>query len=159
MCCCGKPTVNGESGYKWNQPDAAPSVYPVNPPPLEDGDELLFDEPGRCGGTDSHAYHYRMVKHCGLYLLVRHGGGDRRIYLSSNAALVQTLNGLDSAARYWILSAIYHAHHDGARDARESESETWRTAAAEKRIKTRKLPARGVCKVWIELAAPTAAAL
>jgi hypothetical protein len=26
----------------------------------------------------------------------------------------------------------------------------WKTAAAEKRIKTRKYPARGVVKVWIE---------
>jgi hypothetical protein len=46
----------------------------VDAPALLDGDVLLFDEPGRCGGLDSHCYHYRVVKRAGLSLLVRHGG-------------------------------------------------------------------------------------
>lgn len=50
MCCCGKPVVNGEMGYKW-QPNDNPRICPVNPPALEENDQLLRDEPGRCGGT------------------------------------------------------------------------------------------------------------
>lgn len=100
MCCCGKPTINGELGYRWNQPDGAPSIYPVNPPTLGDNDVLLFDEPGRCGGLDAHSHHFRVVRYCGLSLLVRHGGGDERIRISSTPTLIETLTALDSNARY-----------------------------------------------------------
>lgn len=58
MCCCGCPVVNGEPGYKWNPKDT-PTVRPVDPPLLNDDDQLLRDEPGRCGGLDSHSHHYR----------------------------------------------------------------------------------------------------
>ena len=75
MCCCGTPVVNGELGYKWNSTDK-PGVRPVDPPSLKDNDQLLRDEPGRCGGLDSHCHHYRLVKSYGsLILLVRHVGG------------------------------------------------------------------------------------
>jgi hypothetical protein len=151
MCCCGKPTINGEPGYKWNQPDGPASVHPVNPPPLENGDALLFDEPGRCGpGLDSHCHHYRLVKNCGISLLYQHGGGNGRIRISSTSTLLEAFGALDSNARYWIFNAIYHAQDDAASDARDRERATWQRAAAQKRIKTRKLPARGTVKVWIE---------
>ena len=66
MCCCAKPNVNGEPGYSWDGKSI--STRPVDPPMLEDGDVLLFDEPGRCGGMDSHCHHYRLVKsHGSLY--------------------------------------------------------------------------------------------
>jgi hypothetical protein len=61
MCCCGTPVVNGEPGYKWQFNDT-PGVRPVNAPSLNDNDQLLRDEPGRCGGLDSHSHHYRLVK-------------------------------------------------------------------------------------------------
>lgn len=51
MCCCDQPNVNGTPGYKW-QPRDKPMTRQVNPPDIQDGDTLLFDEPGRCGGTD-----------------------------------------------------------------------------------------------------------
>ena len=60
------------------------------------------------------------------------------------------LGAMDSTARYWMLATIHAAHRDGASNAREKESYRWKEAAAEKRIKTRKQPARGVVKVWIE---------
>jgi hypothetical protein len=152
MCCCGKPTINGELGYRWNQPDAAPSVYPVNPPDLQEGDVLLFDEPGRCGGLDSHSRHFRLVKHeCGtVSLLVRHGGGDERIRLYPHRDLPKILEAIDSTSRYWMLATIHSAHRDGETNGRDGEYAKWQTAAAEKRIRTRKFPARGVVKVWIE---------
>lgn len=50
MCCCGKPIVNGEFRYKW-QPNDAPGVRESDPPELRDGDELVYDEPGRCGAS------------------------------------------------------------------------------------------------------------
>ncbi len=149
MCCCGKPVINGEIGYRW-QPNDEPGRYPPNAPMLDDRDVLLFDEPGRCGGQDSHPYHYCVVRSSGLYLYVRHGGGDERIRLSNGKALALALASLDSDSRYWILNAVYHAQSYAARDAREIERNVWKQAAADKRIKTRKMRGSLSVKVWIE---------
>lgn len=142
MCCCDKPNVNGQPGYRWN---SEPShTREVNAPKLEDGETLVHDEPGRCGGMDSHCHHYRVTKWLGsTYLAVRHGGGDERIRLSCTPTLIDSLAVMDSNARYWMLNAIYHAHSDGARKAKDEETARWRAAAAQKRIRTRKLPAQG----------------
>jgi len=138
MCCCDKPTINGEIGYKW-QPEHAPHVHPVNPPELQEGDVLLYDEPGRCGGLDSHCHHYRVVeRHGSLNLLVRHGGGDERLRVSLYKQQKAILAGLDSHSRYWMLNAIYRAHADGSRDARDRETGRWSQAAIDKRIKVRR---------------------
>jgi len=147
MCCCGKPVVNGEPGYKWNFDDN-PSVRPVDPPSLNDNDQLLRDEPGRCGGLDSHCHHYRLVKsHASLLLLVRHGAGDERLHLSG--PLESVLAQLDSTDCYWALNAIYHAYSDGKRSGSENTANNWRRAAAEKRIKTRKVRGSQSVRVWI----------
>ena len=111
---------------------------------------MLYDEPGRCGGMDSHSHHFRVVRDIGLDLLVRHGGGEERVRLSG--PIEAGLQALDSDARYWLLCAIYHAHHDGERDATDRERDKWQRAAAEKRIKTRKC--QKYVKVWIENSCP-----
>jgi len=150
MCCCGKPTVNGQPGYKW-QPQDPPRVRPVDPPTLRVDDTILYDEPGRCGGLDSHCHHYRLVDHFGrIMLVVKHGGGVERFRVSATEALLQTLASVDTHARYWFLNAIYHAHNDGERKAGLATEARWRRAAAEKRIRTRKQRGRDVVQVWIE---------
>lgn len=107
MCCCGTPVVNGQPGYKWNFNDN-PTVHPQNAPVLNDDEQLLRDEPGRCGGLDSHSHHYRLAKSYGsLILLVRHGAGDERLRLSG--PLESVLTQLDSTDCYWALNALYHA--------------------------------------------------
>lgn len=148
MCCCGKPTINGTDGYKWNKPDGPTSVYPVNPPTLEENDKLLADEPGRCGGSDSHHLHLRLVKNCGLVLLAKHGGGEERFRLSGPVG--DRLLSLDSDGRYWLLAAMYHAYAQGKNEAAGQTASIWRKAAAEKRIKTRKQRGGNGVKVWIE---------
>jgi len=128
-------------------------IHPVNPPAIEDGDTVLFDEPGRCGGIDSHCHHYRVIKgkFGGLQLLVRHGGGDERIpYISNGKAFTAALETLDSDGRYWVLNAMYHAQSKAKREGVEAEGNRWRNAAAEKRIKTRKIPSQGIVRVWME---------
>jgi len=147
MCCCGKPVVNGEPGYKWNFNDK-PGVRRVDPPSLTDHDTLIRDEPGRCGGIDSHCHHYRLVKSYGsLMLLVRHGGGDERLHLSG--PLESVFNRLDSTDCYWALNAIYHSYSEGRRLGSEHSTATWRKAAAEKRIRTRKQRGGDSVRVWI----------
>lgn len=151
MCCCDKPNINGEVGYKW-QPKDNPSIRQPFPPTLTEYDTLLYDEPGRCGGVDSHCHHYRLVLSHGrsLDLLVKHGGGEERIRLSNSKALRPILDVLDSNPRYWLMNSIAHASSDARQQGEASANERWRRAAAEKRIKTRKLPhGRGV-KVWTE---------
>lgn len=151
MCCCDKPNINGELGYKW-QPNDRPVIRRPDPPTLTEYDTLLYDEPGRCGGQDSHCHHYRVVGQTFLTLLYKHGGGEGRIRLSNSKALIPILASLDSNARYWLMNSIYHAYADGQRNGAERTEERWRMAAAEKRIKTRKLPYNKGVKVWMESA-------
>ena len=146
MCMCGKPTVNGEPGYSWS--GERTSVRPVDPPDLCESDVLLYDEPGRCGGLDSHSHHFRVVKSHGSYaLLVRHGGGDERIRLPHPG--IPALANLDSNGRYWLLLMIHSAASHANEAGRSSEYAKWHRAAADKRIKTRKLRT-GAVKVWID---------
>lgn len=150
MCCCGKPTLNGETGYRWNCDDP-PGIRPLAPPQLDEGDTLLYDEPGRCGGLDSHCHHYRLVQHYGwTFLLVRHGGGDERFRLSCTKALLDGFAAMTSTVRYWTFNSIFHARSDARCQARENESVRWRKAAAAKRIRTRKVRGSNAIKVWIE---------
>lgn len=155
MCFCEKPTINGTAPVKTCFEYPASSYQP-NPPALQEDESLLFDEPGRCGGIDSHAYHYRVAKwHSIYFLLVRHGGGDERLRLHLyGRGLVEALTLMGSNTRYWILNETYQVHSDAKDEATAETSSTWRKAAAEKRIKTRKQPSRGVVKVWIEPAKP-----
>ncbi len=148
MCMCGKPTINGEPGYSWD--GKTHGTRPVAPPDLEEGDELLYDEPGRCGGLDSHCHHLRVVKarYGGFKLRVRHGGGDEQISLGSTRMAIDALAALDSNGRYWLLLRLYHVQSDAASRAIERCDSSWRKAAAEKRIKTRRI--RTGVKVWVE---------
>ncbi|NBU11515.1 MAG: hypothetical protein EBS84_21340 [Proteobacteria bacterium] len=90
-----------------------------------------------------------MTWYSSWYLLVRHGGGDERIELFHRKVLGPVLDTLDSTARYWMLHAIYSAHSDGGKKARDKESHYWRTAAAEKRIKVRKIRGRDAMRVEV----------
>lgn len=150
MCCCGKPTVNGEQGYSWDGKSFG--VRQPDPPQIAEDEVLLFDEPGRCGGVDSHAQHCRVVKGSmgRVLLIVRSGLGDRRIRLSNERAVLESLNRLDSNGRYWLLNAISRADFDARSEAAAEANSSWRKAAAEKRIKTRKMPGQNRVKVWIE---------
>jgi hypothetical protein len=149
MCCCEKPTVNGEFGYKW-QPNDIPIVRTPHAPELLEDQSLLYDEPGRCGGLDSHSHHYRLVRwYSSLYLLVRHGGGDESFRLCTTTTLLDTLTALDSNARYWVLNALYHAHSDGKKAGIDKAENYWRAAAADGRIKTRKLRGQNAVRVSV----------
>ena len=53
-----------------------------------------------------------------------------------------------------MFNAIYHAQSNGEIYGRDRERGEWSQAAIDKRIKTRKYPARGTVKVWIEPANP-----
>lgn len=153
MCMCshkyGKPNINGQPGYSWNGEDG---VHPVHSPELEDGDELVYDEPGRCGGVDAHSHHFRLVKRYGQYAVVFcHGGGVGRFvvphYKGAANQLIDLLAAMDSNMRYWMMHAMYHVYSEGGRAAREDERAVWVSAAVEKRIKLRRR--KGIVRVEI----------
>lgn len=150
MCMCGTPTINGTPGaYSWD--GKSYMTASVNPPDLQDGDELICDEPGRCGGIDAHSHHFRLVKRYHTYaILVRHGGGDERFALNPYGDTMRLFDTLDSNGRYWLLHSFYSTRNAAVRQTEDTVALRWRTAAAEKRIKTRKVRGRGAVKVWIE---------
>ena len=163
------PTLIGHAGelpaslaapdnYAFKERDwRAPSVGPE--------DEIIFDEPGRVlgrdddnkpggrGAVDCRSHYFRVTKpRFGFYtLLVKHGGGEESWQLSYAERTIDGLRQMDSDARFWLLWVIMDAHHASARTTTERVESVWRRAAAEKRIKTRKV--RSGVKVWIE---PTA---
>lgn len=153
MCMCGKPTANGTPGYSWDGKQT--STRPVDPPAIEDRDQLLFDEPGRCGGLDAHCHHYRIVLRYGqLFLLVRHGGGDERIPLSQcNDNLKAMLLSMDSNTRFWFLNSLYHTIYRHTEEACKKVRREWSEAFVAKRIKKQKR--KGTIRVWIERADAT----
>ncbi len=143
MCMCGKPTRNDEPGYSWD--GKSRSVYGVEgrAPTVPAGALILYDEPGRCGGTDSHSYHFRVVDTRGdgwkYTLLVRHGGGDEAIDIGGPRGLVFGIGAAgDSDARYWLMAWFYHHRYYAIREAKEAERRQWAEAAVEKRIKIKR---------------------
>jgi hypothetical protein len=151
------PAVLAHDNYSRKERDwRAPSV--------PDGDAILFDEPGRVLGRDNpqapggrdavdcRSHYFRVTKgqFGGYRLHVRHGGGEESLELSYSSRIVDALAQMDSDARYWVLHSFLDAHHKTARTTSGKVSNEWRMAAAEKRIKTRKLPGKSEFKVWIE---------
>lgn len=152
MCCCGKPTINGEPGaYSWDGKSF--STRQPSPPTLNEGDELLYDGPGRCGrGVDSHCYHFRVVKHYGTrYLLVRHGGGEERIELGGSRPGIAPILGLAAEDTYWLLQTIYHTLSDHTRDAVRSAVADLRRQFTDAYLDGRIRKVRGQRAVKIEL--------
>jgi hypothetical protein len=149
MCSCGKPTVNGEFGYRW-QPSNMPSIHPIQPPVIEEGDVLLYDSPGRCGRVDSHCHHYRVVRHGSfLFLLIQHGGGREKMRLGNEDYFASTLAVINETERYWLLNGIYRAIYHATGCARQTTEYEWRSAIAENRVRRRKQ--RGQARVTVTI--------
>lgn len=149
MCCCGKAVINGEQGYSWDG-----KSFSVRKPwfaELEEGDVLVKELPGRCGGIDSHSYDFRVVRRRGrLVLLVYHGGGAERIELQAYAPGDAIIEAMSDHECYWTLLMVYHVQADAKRMAQGNEEAKWRKAAANRTIKTRKVRNSDSVKVWIE---------
>ena len=158
MCMCGKPNVNGTPGaYSWD--GKVWSTRQPSPPDLAEGETLVYDEPGRCGGIDAHSHHFRLVKDrsSGFTILVLHGGGIDRVSLRRASTVLKSMESMDSDARYWLLHTLYSVHSDATQNATNRSNWDWQHAAAEGRIKTRKRRGANLVRVWIEPKAPAAA--
>jgi len=158
---CKKPNKNGELGYSWDGKGSG--TRSVAEPELpSDKLEIVYDEPGRCQPTaggevyriDHHCHHYQLVRdESACYrAFVRHGGGTEEIgnyYQWGQVAKI--MKSMDSDTRFVLFMSIAGLCDGVKRNAKAAESEKWLKAAAEKRIKTRKMPGlNGRVKVWIE---------
>lgn len=148
MCMCihvgGKPNINGQHGYCWNNANAV-GIHPINPPELRDGETLIFDEPGRCGGVDAHSHHFRLVFEAygngSAALLVRNGGGEERFpiakWMPALQPLIDSMRQMDTHGRYWAIHLLYSIHRKATDEAMSAERSKWIKAAREKRIKVK----------------------
>lgn len=143
MCCCGKPTINGQPGqYSWDGKSF--NTYPHVPPETEDGDTVIYDEPGRCGGVDNHCHAYMVVKSsmARWFLLYRHGGGQGRIeiprYGFQGDRYGDPFKGMDSDHRYWLMHSMFSVWKASRDQANTEANARWRKAALEKKIKIRR---------------------
>jgi len=121
-------------------------------PAVPEGATIIFDEPGRVLDNVCYRSHYfRVFKEAhGLFyhLTVQHGAGTESWRLGYNKRVLAGLAQLDSDTRYLMLHTIMDSHQESETRTKEKVSAFWRQAAAEKRIKTRKV--KDGVKVWIE---------
>lgn len=124
-------------------------------PSLPEESTLIFDEPGRVLNNVCYRSHYLRVfkpvlgEYFGQYMLiVKHGGGVESWPMGHTKQVIDALGILDSDSRYLLLYTLMRAHQESERRTVEKQNVFWRQAAAEKRIKTRKV--KGGVKVWIE---------
>lgn len=137
---------------------------PNRAPDLNDGDILLYDECGRVveahtygndnNGIDYRSHYFRVVKGShgyGCWLLVKHGGGQERFQLDYNPTRCkQIFERLDSTERYLLMHMLFTVHRQAQVTARNDTKNLYTSAFVAGRLKKRKLPARGIVKVWIE---------
>jgi hypothetical protein len=144
------PSLTDPENYSYQQRDwRAPSIAAE--------DTVMFDEPGRVLGArgsavDCRSHYFRVVKpQFGQYTLkVKHGGGEESWPLGFDSRIIDGLAQMDSDNRFRLLWTIMDGHHNTARQTTEKINAGWQRAAAEKRIKTRKLPGQNRVRVWIE---------
>lgn len=122
-------------------------------PTLPEGSTSLFLEPGRVlDNVCYRAFCFRVRKpEFGDFTLsVKHGGGEESWRLEYCKRLVDALGNMDSDTRFITLHALMRAHQQSETNTTEKVNASWRQAAAEKRIKTRKMPGQNAVKVWVE---------
>jgi hypothetical protein len=144
---------------------AAPDNYAVRErqwraPSVAEDEEIIFDEPGRVlsrtsperpsDGVDCRSHYFRVTKpRFGFYKLrVKHGGGEDSLCLKYDKRIIEALAQLDSDSRYWMLFTFLDVKDKTKTDTADAVNGKWRKAAAQKRIKTRKV--KDGVKVWIE---------
>jgi hypothetical protein len=94
---------------------------------LEYGDALLYDEPGRCGGIDSHHLDLRVVKNCGAALLYRFIQAWRRTGPVRLSASTPASSGRLGGNSKWTLLGSKRSLFT-AQDAAARKAHLWRTS-------------------------------
>lgn len=121
-------------------------------PKPKENETVLFSEHGRIiGRTDFRSHWFVVVKEQfgRVHLLVKHGGGDERFELGYRENCIGGIEALTSDQRFLLFWTFLDIKHDAERNAQDKERLRWSEAAAEKRIKTRKMPGQSRVRVTI----------
>lgn len=133
-------------------------LEPWRQPTLREDDTLIFSEPGRIlpdGGRNdidyrSHWFCVVQYQFGGWDLLVKHGGGEERIRLTSyNRPLIETLRGLDSDSRYRLLHTFFDLYDAGKSQGTTETAQQYRRAFINGTLKKKKVRGQDRVKVWI----------
>ncbi len=134
---------------------------PWRKPTLGEDDIELFSEHGRVlrRGDDKHGIDYRshwfvlaQSRFGGLSLLVKHGGGQRRVHLGyEEEHLVDSLKELDSNHRYLMLYMIYSVHATAKQQGIDQTAQKYQKAFLEGRLKKRRRNNRYHAVIMAEL--------
>lgn len=134
-------------------------------PPLLEGEELIFDEPGRVlthtkpDGTPGSrvcysAYHFRLVRpqFGGYVLRVKTGLGVQSFALGHEANTAKTMEYMTPDARFHLMHTLMELARDYAKDAAAKTAGEYCKAFADGRLKKRKQRGKNAVDVWIEAA-------
>lgn len=125
-------------------------------PETANSQELIINIQGPVIQGENHSvtyesYNLSVVKDYNLYyLLVRHGGGQEKIRLSTAIkTMLGALQKMTDVEAFSVLFSIYDAHKRSARESADKTARHWLKAATENRIKRRKVRNQNRIKVWI----------
>ena len=130
---------------------------PWRAPALREGEELLFDEPGRIlNNVDFSSHYFRVVGGIGpLVLRVKHGAGEQSLVLGyAYRGIKEALAQLDSDGRYSLLYALHQTNRDTTENVAAATAFKYKQAFADGRLKKRKVRGQPEVKVWIEETQP-----
>jgi hypothetical protein len=121
------------------------------------GNNILLEEKGRViGEVDYNSFTLKLVRDMGFYhLYVIHGAGEEKISLIHvKEQVIKTILNMEPDTRFLTLFAFYDiAKNEFQKGFNEAEV-TYQRAAAEGRLKTRKVRGENRVKVWVEDPAP-----
>jgi hypothetical protein len=152
-----KPTNNMSNQTETTEVERCPSVLDSDnysykerrwtSPAVEEGEEIIFDEPGRIlpptseGGhsTDCRSHYFRVTKpRIGFYRLrVKHGAGEEWWNLDYSDRTVYGLRQMDSDSRFRLLWVIMDAHKEGEKKGESKYRQYFLEGRLKKRTKNR----------------------
>jgi len=115
---------------------------------------VVFEQKGRViNGTDFSSFTLKIVKDFNSYVLkVSHGGGTEKFHLFFDRyePVIQALKTMDADTSFLTVFAFYDLCKSNFEKGFNVAESTYQRAAAEGRLKTRKVRGENRVKVWVE---------
>lgn len=121
------------------------------------GNNILLEEKGRViGEVDYNSFTLKLVRDMGFhYLYVTHGAGEEKIPLIHvREQVIENILNMEPDTRFLTLFAFYDIAKSEFQKGFNKAEITYQRAAAEGRLKTRKVRGENRVRVWVEDPAP-----
>lgn len=121
------------------------------------GNNVLLEEKGRViGEVDYNCYTLKLVRDMGFYhLYVTHGAGEEKISLIHvKEQVIKNILNMEPDTRFLTLFAFYDIAKSEFQKGFNKAEITYQRAAAEGRLKTRKVRGKNRVRVWVEEPSP-----